>query len=186
MVITGSDKAFAAGADIKEMSGKKFPSFASEPTTENLLQIDNVGNARKPVVAAVRGFAFGGGCELAMMCDIIIAGDNAVFGQPEIKLGIIPGAAGTQRLTQAIGKSKAMQMVLTGDPITAEAAERAGLVSEVVPADKALSRAVEVAGKIASMSQPIVQNAKDAVNASFEMSLAEGSKLERKVRAAAV
>ena len=131
MVLTGSPRAFAAGADIKEMSGKTFPSFAAEPTTDNLLGLDVVAGARKPVVAAVSGFAFGGGCELAMMCDIIIASDTAVFGQPEIKLGIIPGAGGTQRLTHAVGKSKAMQMVLTGEPITAETAERSGLVSEV-------------------------------------------------------
>jgi len=181
MVLTGNQRAFAAGADIKEMKDKTFPEFAAEDTATNLLGLEQVSRARKPVIAAVNGFAFGGGCELAMMCDIIIAGDNAVFGQPEIKLGIIPGAGGTQRLTQAIGKSKAMQMVLTGEPITADAAERAGLVSEVVPADSTVERATKVAAQIAKLSQPIVRVAKDCVNASFEMSLAEGCKLERQL-----
>jgi len=179
IVLTGSSKAFAAGADIKEMAGRTYAEFRQSDPADSLMCLGDVGKCRKPIVAAVDGFVFGGGAELAMCCDIIIASDKALFGQPEIKLGIIPGGGGTQRLTLAIGKSKAMQMNLTGEPITAAAAERAGLVSEVHPSGEHEKRAIAIAADIAKKSQVTVSIARDAVNAAFEVSLAEGLKLER-------
>jgi enoyl-CoA hydratase len=178
MLITGSDKAFAAGADIKEMADKTFTeaylgNFAGDwhaPT-----------RARKPIVAAVAGFALGGGCELAMQCDIIIAADNAKFGQPEIKLGVIPGIGGTQRLTRAVGKSKAMEMNLTGRMMDAAEAERSNLVARVVPLASLMDEAMKTAEIIASMSLPSVMLAKEAINRSFEVPLAEGIRFERRV-----
>ncbi|KAI8058147.1 ClpP/crotonase-like domain-containing protein [Syncephalis plumigaleata] len=179
MVLTGSDRAFAAGADIKEM---RESNYIENYKTNFLAHWTKITTARKPIIAAVNGFALGGGCELAMMCDIIYAGENAVFGQPEIKLGTIPGAGGTQRLTKAVGKSKAMEMVLTGSiNLTAEEAERAGLVSRVFPTDKLVDEAVKTASIIASRSQPIVQMAKEAVNESYEMSLGAGLLFERRL-----
>ncbi len=178
VIITGSDKAFAAGADIKEMADKDF----AEVFLGNFAATwDRVAHARKPVVAAVAGFALGGGCELAMLCDLIIAADNAKFGQPEIKLGIIPGIGGTQRFTRAVGKAKAMDMILTGRMMDAAEAERAGLVARIVPAANLLDEALAVAATIASMSLPSVLGAKEAVNAAFETSLAEGVRFERRV-----
>jgi enoyl-CoA hydratase len=178
IVLTGSDKAFAAGADIKEMSTKSFTeaflgNFAADWHC--------VAQARKPVVAAVAGFALGGGCELALQCDLVIAADNAKFGQPEIKLGIIPGIGGTQRLTRAVGKSKSMDLILTGRMMEAEEAERAGIVARIVPLASLLDEAMKVAETIAGMSLPSVLAAKEAVNASFETSLAEGVRFERRV-----
>ena len=178
LLITGSDKAFAAGADIKEMADKTFidaylGNFAADwhaPT-----------RARKPIVAAVAGFALGGGCELAMQCDIIIAADTAKFGQPEIKLGVIPGIGGTQRLTRAIGKAKAMDMILTGRMMDAAEAERANLVARVVPAASLMDEAMKVADTIANMSLPSVLAGKEAVNRAFESSLAEGVVFERRI-----
>lgn len=179
MVVTGSDKAFAAGADITAMAKKTFPaSYTEDFITRNweaMMQI------RKPVIAAVRGFALGGGCELAMMCDLIVAADNAQFGQPEIKLGIIPGAGGTQRLTHAVGKAKAMDLVLTGRMMDAQEAERSGLVARVVPLERALIEAVAMAEAIAGYSQPSVRMAKECVNRAFESSLAEGLRFERRM-----
>jgi len=177
-VITGSDKAFAAGADIKEMASKEF--------TEVFLgdfaaAWHCVADARKPVIAAVAGFALGGGCELALQCDLIIAADNAKFGQPEIKLGIIPGIGGTQRLTHAVGKAKAMDLILTGRIMDAQEAERSGLVARIVPLQSLVEEAVKVAATIASMSLPAVLAAKEAVNRAFETSLAEGVRFERRV-----
>ncbi|CAE8648559.1 unnamed protein product, partial [Polarella glacialis] len=157
-VITGTGKAFAAGADIKEMHSRE---GYSDVRGENMLaHWNSVSNTRKPIVAAVGGFALGGGCELAMACDIIIASEDAKFGQPEIKLGTIPGVGGTQRLIRAVGKSKAMEWILTGEMISAQEAERAGLVSRVVPAGTVLEEAVKIAEKIASFSSPVVQLAK--------------------------
>mmetsp|Transcript_14191 Transcript_14191/g.36633 ORF Transcript_14191/g.36633 Transcript_14191/m.36633 type:complete len:294 (-) Transcript_14191:84-965(-) len=176
IVITGSEKAFAAGADIKEMAPKSFPATYSEAF---LAEWTTVASAKKPVLAAVNGFALGGGCELAMMCDIIYAGDKAMFGQPEILLGTIPGAGGTQRLTHAIGKSKAMEMVLTGGKIDAASAEAAGLVARVYPADELVDEVVAIADKIAKLSTPIVMMAKEGVNKAFELSLKEGLDYER-------
>jgi enoyl-CoA hydratase len=178
MVITGSDKAFAAGADIKEMSNKEF--------TEVFLgdfaaPWHRVAAARKPVIAAVAGFALGGGCELALQCDLIIAADNAKFGQPEIKLGIIPGIGGTQRLTHAVGKAKAMDLILTGRMMDVEEAERSGLVARIVPLQSLIEETVKVAATIASMSLPAVLAAKEAVDRAFETSLAEGVRFERRV-----
>ena len=178
IVITGSEKAFAAGADIKEMSNKEF--------TEVFLgdfaaAWHRVAAARKPVVAAVAGFALGGGCELALQCDLIIAADNARFGQPEIKLGVIPGIGGTQRLTHAIGKAKAMDLILTGRMMDAAEAERSGLAARVVPLQALVDEALKVAETIASMSLPSVLAAKEAVNRAFETSLAEGVRFERRV-----
>jgi enoyl-CoA hydratase len=178
IVLTGSDRVFAAGADIAEMEGKD---FMDAYQGDFIRPWQNVTNIRKPVIAAVAGHALGGGCELAMMCDIIIAGDNAKFGQPEINLGTIPGAGGTQRLTRAIGKSKAMEMVLTGRMMDAREAEQANLVSRVVPAGNLLDEALKLAGAIAEKSQPIVAMAKDAVNAAFETTLAEGIDIERRM-----
>ena len=178
VVLTGSAKAFAAGADIKEMRDK---SFADALLGDFLARWDSVSRARKPIVAAVAGFALGGGCELAMMCDFILAADTARFGQPEIKLGVIPGAGGTQRLTRAIGKAKAMELCLTGRMMGAEEAERAGLVARVVPADKLVADAIETAQTIAAMSLPAAILAKEAVDAAFETTLAEGVKFERRL-----
>jgi len=178
MVITGSDKAFAAGADIKEMADKTFIDVFFE---DFCAASHRVAAARKPVIAAVAGFALGGGCELALQCDLIIAADNARFGQPEIKLGIIPGIGGTQRLTHAIGKSKAMDLILTGRMMDAPEAERSGLVARIVPLQSLLDEALKVAETIASMSLPSVLAAKEAVNRAFETSLAEGIRFERRI-----
>lgn len=178
MVITGSEKAFAAGADIKEMADK---SFMDAYLGDFAATWDRAARARKPIVAAVAGFALGGGCELAMQCDIIIAADNAKFGQPEIKLGVIPGIGGTQRLTHAVGKAKSMEMILTGRMMDAAEAERAGLVARVVPAANLMDEAMKIAETIAAMSLPAVMLAKEAVNRAFEVSLAEGVRFERRV-----
>jgi enoyl-CoA hydratase len=178
MVITGSDKAFAAGADIKEMATK---SYMDAFMGNFAATWDRVAHARKPVIAAVAGFALGGGCELAMQCDLIIAADNARFGQPEIKLGVIPGIGGTQRLTRAVGKAKAMDLILTGRMMDAAEAERSNLVARVVPAASLLDEAFKVAETIASMSLPSVLAAKEAVNRAFETSQAEGIRFERRI-----
>ena len=178
LLITGSDKAFAAGADIKEMADKTFiQAYGSNFAAD----WDRAAHARKPIVAAVAGFALGGGCELAMHCDIIIAADTAKFGQPEIKLGVIPGIGGTQRLTRAVGKAKAMDLVLTGRLMDAAEAERSGLVARVVPAANLMDEAMKVAGTIAGMSLPSVMAGKEAVNVAFEVPLAEGVRFERRV-----
>jgi enoyl-CoA hydratase len=178
MVITGSDKAFAAGADIKEMADKTF----IEAFLGNLAATwDRVAHVRKPVIAAVAGFALGGGCELALECDIVIAADNAKFGQPEIKLGIIPGIGGTQRLPRAVGKAKAMDLILTGRMMDAQEAERCGVVARIVPLQSLVEETLKVADTIASMSLPSVLAAKEAVNRAFETSLAEGVRFERRV-----
>jgi enoyl-CoA hydratase len=178
IVITGSEKAFAAGADIKEMSNLSYPQIYSD---DHFGGWDRVANRRKPMIAAVAGFALGGGCEFAMMCDFIIAADNAKFGQPEIKLGVMPGMGGTQRLTRLIGKAKAMEMCLTGRMMGAEEAERSGLVARVVPATDLLSEALKTADAIASMSLPIAMMTKETINRADEMSLAEGIRFERRV-----
>ena len=177
VILTGSEKAFAAGADIKEMAEKD---FSSAYNTDFIAPWQNVTGHNKPIIAAVAGYALGGGCELAMMCDIIIAADNARFGQPEINLGTIPGAGGSQRLIREIGKSKAMEMILTGKMMSAEEAEKANLVSRVVPLADLLDEAMKVATEIAAKSQPIVQMAKEAVNVAYEMNLAEGIRFERR------
>jgi enoyl-CoA hydratase len=178
IVLTGSDKAFAAGADIKEMKDRDYMDvFLADFITKGWQRVSTV---RKPVIAAVAGWALGGGCELAMMCDFIIAADNAKFGQPEILLGTIPGSGGTQRLPRFIGKSKAMDMVLTGRNMDATEAERCGLVSRVVPLAKLMDDAVAAAEKIASLSLPITMIAKEAVNRAFETPLAEGVLFERR------
>ncbi|WP_322516370.1 enoyl-CoA hydratase [Rhodopseudomonas palustris] len=177
ILVTGSEKAFAAGADIKEMQPKGFIDMFNEDFTS--IGGDRLARCRKPTIAAVAGYALGGGCELAMMCDIIIAADNAKFGQPEITLGTIPGIGGTQRLTRAIGKSKAMDLCLTGRMMDAQEAERAGLVSRLVPADKLMEEALAAAEKIASMSRPAAAMAKSAVNRALETTLAEGLAVER-------
>jgi enoyl-CoA hydratase len=178
ILITGSDKAFAAGADIKEMADKTYIDIFRADYTADYERLTRV---RKPVIAAVAGFALGGGCELAMMCDFIIAADNAKFGQPEIKLGIIPGIGGTQRLARAVGKAKAMDLILTGRMMDAAEAERSGLVARVVPAASLMEEAIKVAETIAALSQPSLIAAKEAVNRSFETSLAEGVRFERRV-----
>ena len=179
IVLTGSEKAFAAGADIKEMQGKDYMTIYKENfITANW---ERVTTCRKPVIAAVAGYALGGGCELAMMCDFLLAADNAKFGQPEITIGTIPGAGGTQRLTRAIGKSKAMEMVLTGRQMGAEEAERAGLVARIIPLADLLDEAIKSAEKIAALSLPVVMMAKDSVNSSFETTLNEGIKVERRI-----
>ena len=179
IVLTGSDKAFAAGADIKEMKSKSFmDAYLEDFISRNW---ERVTVCRKPVLAAVAGYALGGGCELAMMCDFIIAGDNAKFGQPEITLGVLPGAGGSQRLTRLVGKSKAMEMCLTGRLMDAEEADRAGLVSRIVPVEKLLDEAMKTATKIASMSLPATLMVKESVNRSYETTLAEGVRFERRL-----
>jgi enoyl-CoA hydratase len=178
IVITGSDKAFAAGADIKEMAAK---SYLDAFMDDFVADWDRVAHARKPVIAAVAGFALGGGCELAMHCDFIIAADNAKFGQPEIKLGVIPGIGGTQRLTRAVGKAKAMDLCLTGRMMDAAEAERSGLVARVVPLANLMDEALKAAETIAAMSLPAVMLAKEAINRAFETTLAEGVRFERRV-----
>ena len=178
IVLTGSEKAFAAGADIKEMQSKTY----MEAYKDNFLaDWERITHCRVPVFAAVAGYALGGGCELAMMCDFIIAADTAVFGQPEINLGVIPGAGGTQRLTRLVGKSKAMEMCLTGRNMKAEEAERAGLVSRILPAGELVDEALKVADKIASFSKPSVYMAKEAVLRANESTLAEGIRFERRL-----
>jgi len=179
MVLTGSQKAFAAGADIKEMADKSYADVMREDfITANW---EAAAKARKPIIAAVAGYALGGGCELAMMCDFILAADNAKFGQPEINLGVIPGAGGTQRLTRFVGKSKAMEMCLTGRMMDADEAERCGLVSRIIAADDLLDEAVSVAQKIAEKSLPSVMTAKECVDAAYETGLREGVHYERRV-----
>ncbi len=178
IVLTGSEKAFAAGADIKEMADLD---YISAYTGNFIAPWDKVAETRKPLIAAVAGYALGGGCELAMMCDFIIAADNAKFGQPEIKLGVMPGAGGTQRLTRLVGKSKAMEMCLTGRTMDAAEAERSGLVSRVVPLATLLDDAIATAGKIADLSMPIVMMAKESVNRAYETTLSEGLRFERRL-----
>jgi enoyl-CoA hydratase len=179
IVLTGSKKAFAAGADIKEMRDKSFVSaYAEDFITSNW---ETVSKCRKPVIAAVAGYALGGGCELAMMCDIILAADNAKFGQPEITLGVMPGAGGTQRLTRLVGKAKAMEMCLSGRHMDAQEAERSGLVSRIVPVDDLLDEAKALAHKIAGMSRPIAMMTKEAVNAAYETGLGQGLRFERRL-----
>ena len=179
IVITGSEKAFAAGADIKEMASKTYMEVYSENfITRNW---EETTRCRKPVIAAVAGYALGGGCELAMMADFIIAADNAKFGQPEITIGAIPGAGGTQRLARFIGKSKAMEMCLTGRMMDVEEAERCGLVSRIVPKGELRDEAIKTAKQIASYSRPIVMLTKDAVNRAFELPLSEGVRYERRL-----
>lgn len=179
IIITGSEKAFAAGADIKEMADKTFV----EAYTENFISKnwEQASRARKPIIAAVAGYALGGGCELAMMCDFIIAADNAKFGQPEITIGAIPGAGGTQRMARFIGKAKAMDMCLTGRMMGAEEAERCGLVSRIVPKAELMDVALEAAKKIASFSRPSTMMVKECVNRAFETTLSEGVLFERRV-----
>ncbi|KAG5890182.1 hypothetical protein JTB14_014348 [Gonioctena quinquepunctata] len=178
IVITGSDRAFAAGADIKEMANKTYAEAVSENFTESWT---SVSSTKKPVIAAVNGFALGGGCEMAMMCDIIYAGETAKFGQPEILIGTIPGVGGTQRLIKAVGKSKAMEIVLTGNQVTAQEAEKMGLVSKVFPVDKLVEESVKLAEKIASNSQIANAVAKECVNISQETTLREGLHFEKRM-----
>jgi enoyl-CoA hydratase len=178
IIITGSEKAFAAGADIKEMASL---SFAEVFSGDLFAGWDRLTAVRTPLIAAVAGYALGGGCELAMMCDVLIAADTAKFGQPEIKLGVLPGMGGSQRLTRAVGKAKAMDMILTGRTMDAEEAERSGLVSRVVPAADLLTEATAVASTIAQMSLPAARMAKEAVNRAFESTLAEGLLHERRL-----
>jgi enoyl-CoA hydratase len=177
-VLTGSEKAFAAGADIKEMQSK---SYMDTYLGDFIGKWERITTVRKPVVAAVAGYALGGGCEMAMMCDFILAADTARFGQPEINLGVMPGAGGTQRLTRFVGKSKAMEMCLTGRMMDADEAERAGLVSRVVPAADLVDEAIKVAGVIAAKSRPIAMMTKESVNRSYETTLAEGVRFERRL-----
>jgi enoyl-CoA hydratase len=179
VVLTGSEKAFAAGADIKEMANLTFVDCYLQDFITN--GWERITTCRKPIIAAVAGFALGGGCEVAMMCDTIIAAESARFGQPEITLAIIPGSGGTQRLTRAVGKAKAMEMILSGRMIDSTEAERCGLVSRVVPNDKLLEEALKLADKIAAQSRPAVLAAKEAVNRAFETSLAEGVRFERRL-----
>ena len=179
IVLTGSERAFAAGADIKEMASKSYGDVLAEDfITRNW---ERTARCRKPVIAAVAGYALGGGCELAMMCDFILAADTAKFGQPEISIGVVPGAGGTQRLTRFIGKSKAMEMVLTGRMMDAAEAERCGLVSRIVPAAELIEEAIKVAAKIAGLSLPSVMIAKELVNAAYETPLAQGIMTERRL-----
>jgi enoyl-CoA hydratase len=179
IVLAGSDRAFAAGADIKEMQSKSYmDAYLEDFITRNW---ERAARSRKPVIAAVAGYALGGGCELAMMCDFIIAGESAKFGQPEISLGVLPGAGGTQRLTRLVGKSKAMEMCLTGRMMDSGEAERAGLVSRVVPDAELMNEVMEVAGKIASMSRPAAMMVKECINRAYETSLAEGIRFERRI-----
>jgi enoyl-CoA hydratase len=178
IVLTGSEKAFAAGADIKEMSDQTYMDVFMQDFCADR---DLTTKARKPMIAAVAGFALGGGCEIAMMCDFIIAADNARFGQPEIKLGVIPGMGGTQRLTRAVGKAKAMDLTLTGRMMDATEAERAGLVARVVPLASLMDETMKAADTIAAMSLPSLMTAKEAVNRAFETTLAEGIRFERRI-----
>ena len=178
IVLTGSEKAFAAGADIKEMQSRRYPQTYLE---DRFGAWDRIGQRRKPLIAAVAGFALGGGCELAMMCDFIIAADNAKFGQPEINLGVMPGAGGTQRLTRAIGKAKAMDLCLTGRLMDAAEAERAGLVSRIVPLADLMTEAMKAADAIAAKSLPIAMMTKETLNRAFEVPLAEGLRFERRL-----
>ena len=178
IVLTGSKKAFAAGADIKEMQPKNYVTCYTENTFSNWSDLTRI---QTPTIAAVDGFALGGGCELSMMCDIMLASETAKFGQPEIKLGTIPGCGGTQRLVRAVGKSKAMELILTGDMISSQEALESGLVARVYPSDELLPKAIEMAAKIGSYSKPMVQMAKEAVNASYEMTLKEGERFERRL-----
>jgi enoyl-CoA hydratase len=179
MVLTGSEKAFAAGADIKEMSAREFPDTY---TTDYMSgQWERASTARKPIIAAVAGYALGGGCELAMQCDFIIAADNAKFGQPEVNLGTIPGIGGSQRLTRAVGKSKAMDLILTARNMDAQEAERCGVVARVVPLATLMDEALKAAEKIGSLSLPVIMMAKEAVNRSFEVTLSEGVRFERRL-----
>ena len=179
IVVTGSEKAFAAGADIKEMLDKTYMDvYKGDFITKGW---ERLSKTRKPTIAAVAGYALGGGCEIAMMCDIIIAAESAKFGQPEITIGTIPGSGGTQRLTRFVGKAKAMDLCLTGRMMDAEEAERAGLVARVVPPEKLLEEALAVAGHIASLSRPVVMMAKEAVNRAYETTLAEGILFERRL-----
>ena len=178
VVLTGSEKAFAAGADIREMAGLTYPATYSD----DLFAVgDRIARHRLPIVAAVAGFALGGGCELAMMCDVILSADTAKFGQPEIKLGVIPGIGGTQRLTRAVGKAKAMELCLTGRMMGAEEAERCGLVSRVVPAAELIEEAMKTASAIAAMSRPVAMLTKEAVDRADEIGLTEGVRFERRV-----
>jgi len=178
ILVTGSDKAFAAGADIKEMKDKTFLEMTKEDLFESMMYVQN---AKKPIIGAVSGYALGGGCELALLCDILIAEENAKFGLPEISLGIIPGIGGTQRMVRAIGKAKAMEMILTGRMMTAEEAESSGLVSRVVEKEELYVEALKTASTIAQMSAPVVQMAKEAVNRAFEMSLSDGLIFEKRL-----
>ncbi len=178
IVVTGSEKAFAAGADIKEMQAK---TYIEAYTGDFIGTWERISRCRKPVIAAVAGFALGGGCELAMMCDFIIAADTAKFGQPEIKIGVMPGAGGSQRLTRFVGKSKAMEMCLTGRNMDAAEAERSGLVSRVVPAADLMTEAMKAADAIAGMSLPAVMMTKESVNRAYETTLGEGIRFERRV-----
>ncbi|PTT70923.1 enoyl-CoA hydratase [Pseudomonas sp. HMWF007] len=178
IVITGSKKAFAAGADIKEMAELTYPQIYMDDLFSDS---DRVANRRKPIIAAVNGFALGGGCELALMCDFILAGDNARFGQPEINLGVLPGMGGTQRLTRAVGKAKAMEMCLSGRMIDAVEAERCGIVARIVPSDELLDEALKVAAVISGKSLPIAMMVKESVNRAFEVNLTEGVRFERRV-----
>jgi enoyl-CoA hydratase len=179
MILTGSEKAFAAGADIKEMQSKTYmDAYLNDFIT---VAWEHISKIRKPIIAAVSGYALGGGCEIAMMCDFIIAADNAKFGQPEITIGTIPGAGGTQRLTRFVGKSKAMEMCLTGRMMDAEEAERSGLVSRVVPLTELMDEALKVASRIGELSMPSVLMAKESVNKAYEMTLSEGVKFERRL-----
>lgn len=179
IVLTGSEKAFAAGADIKEMADRDFIDvYMSDFLTGDW---EVAAHCSKPVIAAVAGYALGGGCEMAMMCDFIIAAENAKFGQPEVTIGTIPGAGGTQRLTRAVGKAKSMEMCLTGRIMDAEEAERSGLVSRVVPVEELLDDALATAEKIAKLSQPVISMAKESVNKAFETTLAEGVRFERRI-----
>ena len=178
IVITGSEKAFAAGADIKEMSDK---SYMDMYLTEHFARFNDIAACRLPTIAAVSGYALGGGCELAMICDMIFAADTAKFGQPEIKLAVIPGIGGTQRLTHAVGKAKAMDLILTGRMMDAEEAERSGLVARVVPADELMKVTMEAAAEIAGFSRPSVFAAKEAINRAQETTLAEGLLFERRI-----
>lgn len=178
VVLTGSEKAFAAGADIREMEPLSWPGTYVD---DFITPWDRMSRFRKPMIAAVAGYALGGGCEVAMMCDIVLAADNAQFGQPEIKLGVIPGAGGTQRLTRAIGKAKTMELVLTGRMMGAEEAERAGLVARIVPLADLKNEALKVAEGIAALSLPAVMAAKECVNRAYETTLAEGIRGERRV-----
>ncbi|WP_027896130.1 enoyl-CoA hydratase [Zestomonas thermotolerans] len=178
VVITGSAKAFAAGADIKEMADKQYPQIYLE---DFFASADRIANRRKPIIAAVAGYALGGGCELALMCDFIYAADNARFGLPELSLGVIPGIGGTQRMARALGKAKTMELCLTGRQLSAEEAERAGLVARVFPLDRLLEESLAAAQTIASRSLPATLMIKECVNRAFEVSLAEGVRFERRV-----